>query len=219
MHTMNRNGFTLIELLTSAAIFSIIIGAAYAVFHAGLTMKERADARLVTLQGARFALERIREDLQSAALFGEADTYLFEGIDALGDDGADDDTLDFLTFANKRASGADAVCDQCEVGYCVYADPESGASALYRRIDTTVDEDVTAGGAYEAIADGVVSLNIEYFDGLLWNDEHTSDDELPERVRVTLGFSAPGTAGALTTHEAVIRLAHAGAAGGVEDVE
>ena len=213
-----RGGFTLVELLLSTAIFSVIIGAAYAVFVAGLDLQEKADRRLLRLQSARFALARITEDLQSAAIFGTADTFLFEGFDGQGENERDDDAIDFASFSNASRVGDSPASDQCEIGYLIYADPERGTSILYRRLDATVDEDITEGGTYQELAEGVVSLNIEYYDGLSWEESFQSDRQLPERVRVTLGFAERADA-PLVEYRAVIRLAHYSESEGAEGEE
>lgn len=201
-------GFTLIELLLGATIFSIIIGAAYAVFTTGLGLKEKADKRLLILQSARFTLRRMREDLQSAALFGRAETYLFEGIDGQDASGRDDDTIDFLSFSNNSKLNEYPASDQCEIGYLIYSDPERGIPILYRRADITPDDNITEGGTYLEIAEGVVSLNIEYYDGIAWQDNYQSSKELPQYVRVTIGLAASADKGVpVREYKAFIRLA------------
>lgn len=215
--TKSNGGFTLIELLVSTTIFSIIIGAAYAVFTTGLNLKEKADSRLQMLQSARFALRRIREDLQSAAIFGKADTSLFEGTDGQSDNRTDDDTIDFLSFSNNLKSREQPGSDQCEIGYLIYTAPERGTSVLYRRVDLTPDEDITEGGTYQEIAEGVVALNIQYHDGVIWQESYQSDEELPEYVQVTLGLAARTDAGpAIMEYKAVIRLAQYSESKGTE---
>jgi len=213
-----KGGFTLVELLLSTAIFSVIIGVAYAVFSAGLDLQEKADRRLLRLQSARFALARITEDLQSAALFGKAETFLFEGVDGQDENGRADDSLDFLSLSNVSRREGLTASDQCEVGYLIYADPASGTSILYRRLDATVDEDVTEGGTYQELAEGVVSLDIEYYDGLAWQESFESDEELPERVRVTLGFADSADV-PVVEYRAVVRLAHYSESEGAEGEE
>lgn len=203
-----KEGFTLVELLLSIAILSIIVGAAYAVFTTGLDVKEKGDARLREAQSARFALSKMTEDLQSAVLVGKADTFLFDGSDGKSEDERDDDSLDFLSFSNDPHPGGTPAGDLCEIGYLVCPDEESGASILYRRVDVSPDDDTTEGGTYFALAEGIVGLNIEYYDGVIWEDSHRSDKELPERVRLTLAFGDWLNKEALArTYSAVVRLA------------
>jgi hypothetical protein len=115
------------------------------------------------------------------------------------------DNLDFAThnYTPKREREADF----CEVSYFVEKERGGRGFVLWRRRDSTPDEEPLSGGRREEIASGVLGLRFEFYDGFEWFDEWgdplgkrrgqisalspSNLSGMPEAVRITL-FMDPG---------------------------
>lgn len=196
----SASGFTLIELVISAALMSMILGAAYACFRSSVSSQKLVDTRAEIFQNARVALALMSADLRSARALSK-DFELVGMHREIGEVTADN--IDFATsYTPRRPHEADF----CETSYFLERDRESGRLALWRRRDATPDDEPLAGGTREEIATGVIGLSFEYYDGFEWFDEwgdaegsrkkQTSVLEqpnlfgMPEAVRITLWFDS-----------------------------
>ncbi|MGH7977809.1 MAG: type II secretion system protein GspJ [Limisphaerales bacterium] len=195
-----RAGFTLIEVVISAALMAMILVCAYVCLSACLSSQKMIEPRADTLQSARVAMALMSADLRNACPLSSDNPFL--GMQRmLGQ--VEADNLDFATHnytpRNPRES------DFCEVSYFVDKDPESGQFCLYRRRNPTLAPDPLSGGSREEIAEGVLGLRFEFFDGTDWYDtwgnaDHpqdtaaataaslleANDQGMPEAVRITL---------------------------------
>ncbi len=200
----SQSGFTLVELVISAALMSIILGAAYVCLNAGVASQKLVDSRTDVLQTARVAMAMITADLRAACPLSK--DFDFLGMHrTLGD--ATADNLDFAThnYTPRRPREADF----CEVSYFVEKDPRSETLTLWRRRNPTIAPDPLSGGRREEIARGVVGLQFEYYDGLDWYDdwgdekgkrqnsqiERSNLYGMPEAVRITLSIGSEPKAG------------------------
>lgn len=68
-------GFTLVEILVAFFITAILSLAIYSLFSTTASSLKEADSLASTLDGSRFALERLRSDLQAAGALGTPDMY------------------------------------------------------------------------------------------------------------------------------------------------
>ena len=116
------------------------------------------------------------------------------------------DNLDFAT--HNYTPRRDREEDWCEVSYFLDKDRASGQFSLWRRRDSTPDDEPLSGGSREEIVPGVRGLKFEYYDGFDWYDEwgdpegrhkgQTSSLDpanlsgMPEAVRITLWLD-PGS--------------------------
>jgi type II secretion system protein J len=202
MRTTELNqAFTLIELVISTALMAMILGGAYACFQAGLATQALVDSREEVLQNARVAMAMITADLRAACPL--AKDLDFIGMHRmLGENPADN--LDFAThhYTPRRQGEA----DWCEVSYFLDRDRESGRFNLWRRRDPTPDDEPFGGGSREEIAQGLLGLQFQFYDGLDWYNEWGDPDGrgsaqvswhdrpnlvgLPEAVRITLWFDS-----------------------------
>jgi len=185
-----NDAFTLVELLVSASIMTLIVGGAYACFHAGLHASQRVRARSDMLQTGRVALRLMTRDVQAAFRAPLDGTATFEG-ESSSEDGLACDALDLVATRVALRGAKSPRSDLCEIGYFVDNDPDTEAKGLVRRLDITPDEEPFDGGAAQEVARSVKELDIEYYDGLFWQDDWLAEDGLPELVRVTLAIVDP----------------------------
>lgn len=229
---VTRAGFTLIELVISVALMSMILAGAYVCLQAGVETQRLVDSREEAFQNARVAMALMTADLRAACPISKDFDFVGMRRD-LGTVQADN--LDFAThhFTPRRAREG----DWCEVSYFVEKDRESGQLSLWRRRDSTPDNEPFSGGGREEIAQGIAGLRLEYYDGFEWFEEwgdpngrakgqesfkeRTNLSGLPEAVRITLTFQIaaelpePGTApseGPTFTLQSIVRLNLAAAA-------
>jgi prepilin-type N-terminal cleavage/methylation domain-containing protein len=193
----NCSGFTLIELVISSALMAMILVSGYVCLNSGFASQKLIESRSEVVQSARVAMALMSADLRCACPL--AKDLQFLGVHrTLGDITADN--LDFGThnYTPKHEHEGDF----CETSYFVDVERESGKLSLWRRRDSTPDDEPLAGGTREEIARGVRGLRFEYYDGLDWYDDwgdpvrrkktetswkdHPNLFGMPEAVRITL---------------------------------
>lgn len=196
----NETGFTLIEVIISAALMAMILVCAYVCLSACLASQKTIEPRADVLQNARVAMALMTADLRNACPLSSDNPFL--GMQRmLGQ--VEADNLDFATHNYTPRQPRES--DYCEVSYYVDQDPDSGQYCLYRRRNPTLAPDPLSGGSREEIAEGILGVRFEYFDGTDWYDtwgnaEHpentaagnaaslleANDQGMPEAVRITL---------------------------------
>lgn len=198
---LHRSGFTLIEIVIGAALMSLILVSAYLCLDAGVSSQKMIEPRADIIQNARVAMALLTADLRDACPLSK--DYEFIGMHRMIGR-VEADNLDFATHNyTPRHSGEG---DFCEISYYLDRDPETGQLSLWRRRNPTMSFDPLSGGSRERIAQGIVGMRLEYFDGYDWYDawgdasstgkKQTSNREqynlsgLPEAVRVTLLFDS-----------------------------
>lgn len=191
--------FTLIEVVISAALMAIILTAAYLCLSACIQGRDIVEPRADTIQNARVAMALLTADLRDACPL-DADAPFLGMQRTVGE--VEADNLDFAThnYTPRRPKEGDF----CEISYYVEQNPDGGFS-LWRRRNPTLAPDPLSGGSKEEIADNLLGVRFEYFDGLDWYDnwgdinskanggvqtaEKSSQNVswgLPEAVRITL---------------------------------
>ena len=191
------HGFTLIEVMISAALMALILVSAYMCLDAGLKGQKIVEPQADILQNARVAMALITADLRNACpLPGDSQ---FLGMQRLMGE-VEADNLDFAT--HNYTPRRDHEGDFCEVSYYVGQDPQTHRYSLWRRRNPTLAPDPLAGGNQEEIAQDILGVRFEYFDGLDWYDswgqlksadkaatslrQQNNLQGLPAAVRVTL---------------------------------
>lgn len=165
-HTDGRGGFTLIELVIGSAIASIILAAAYVCLRAGIVSQRTIETRSDTLQSARVALAMMSADLRGATPLSQE--FEFVGMNrAMG--AIEAGNLDFATHNYTPRNPHEG--DFCEVSYFIVQHPETGGYSLWRRRDSTPDDEPLTGGNREEIIQGVRGLRLDYYDGFEWFDK------------------------------------------------
>jgi type II secretion system protein J len=193
----NPPAFTLIEVVISAALMALILVCAYACLSACLSSQKMIEPRADVLQNARVAMTLMSADLRNACPLSS--DYALLGMQrTLGEIEADN--LDFATHNYTPRHLREG--DFCEVSYYVDKDSQTGEMCLYRRRNPMLAPDPLSGGSREEIAQDVLGVRFEYFDGTDWYDkwgnaekpgqtvglseEQLNQQGLPEAVRITL---------------------------------
>jgi prepilin-type N-terminal cleavage/methylation domain-containing protein len=189
-----NSAFTLIELVISAALMSMILGAAYVCLSGGISSQKHIESRSDAVQSARAALALMAADLRSAVPLSKEFEFIGMHRDV---EGADADNLDFAT--RNYTPRHEREFDFSEVSYFVQQDPKTKSLTLFRRRDPTPDPEPFSGGNREEIARGIRGLRFEYYDGWDWYEEwgdptgkrqtklipEPNMSGLPEAVRIT----------------------------------
>ena len=171
-----RSAFTLIEVMISSALMALILVSAYLCLGAGFSAQKMIEPRAEIIQNARVALAIMSADLRAACPLSKTDDFL--GMTrTVGD--VEADNVDFAThnYTPRRAREGDF----CQESLYLDKNPETGQFSLWRRRNPTIGLDALVGGSREEIAQGVVGLRFEYFDGLDWYDSWGNVD--PRRKR------------------------------------
>jgi prepilin-type N-terminal cleavage/methylation domain-containing protein len=193
---LRETGFTLIEVVIGAALMSLILVSAYLCLSAGFSSQKMIEPRTEIIQNARVAMALITADLRGACSLSRDMDFL--GMPrTLGKVQADN--LDFGTHNYTPRHPRES--DFCQESIYVNEDPKTHQFSIWRRRNPTMARDPLSGGNKEEIADGIVGLKFEYFDGEDWYDtwgeiksgkrETTQRDQpnlsgLPAAVRITL---------------------------------
>ena len=189
--------FTLIEVMISSALMALILVSAYLCLGAGFSAQKLIEPRAEIIQNARVALALMAADLRAACPLSKTDDFLGMAR-TVGD--VEADNLDFGThnYTPRRAREGDF----CQESLYLDQNMDTGQFSLWRRRNPGLALDALAGGHREEIAQGVVGLKFEYYDGLDWynswgNVETKKNGQisaresdnltgLPEAVRITL---------------------------------
>jgi hypothetical protein len=192
-----RSAFTLIEVVISAALAALILGSAYVCLTSAFATQKMIEPRVDALQTGRAALGLITADLRSACPLTK-DMHFIGTRRVAGE--TDADFLDFAThnYTPRRPGEGDF----CQESFYLDKNPKTGKFELWRRRNPRIGLDPFSGGSRESIAEGVLGLRFEYYDGYDWYDDwgdssktgkkqsSTADTSnlsgMPEAVRITL---------------------------------
>jgi len=188
---MSRRGFTLLELLVAMTIFSIVVAAAYALFHASRAVQSRAEARAEIFQTARAALRALEDDLRGAVLSPSAFDTGLVGTNR-GSEDEPQDKIEVLAV-NQHTANVDEKNPRIDLSKVTYwiADGTSGkARGLVRERQHALNSQTVYTGreeSVEEVAPDVVGLNLRFYDGR-WEDawDSTQKYKLPKAIEVAV---------------------------------
>lgn len=197
--TSRRRGFTLVEVLVAIVIVAGISAAATVAISQALRAKAISGSRREARARAEAAVERIAVDVEN--LVRDADLYDVRVQLLNGGEGpsARDQLLLFAGSATVARSGnIQAEGGRYEIQYRPVDRAVVTASSrrrstnaavstvvLWRRVDPVPDEVPDGGGVVFPVAEGLLSLSIDAFDGEAWYSDWDSDrDGLPHALRV-----------------------------------
>jgi hypothetical protein len=196
--------------MISSALMALILVSAYLCLGSGFSAQKLIEPRAEVLQNARVALALVSADLRAACPLSKTDDFLGMAR-TIGDMEADN--LDFGThnYTPRHAHEGDF----CQESLYLDKNPGSGQFSLWRRRNPTIGLDPLNGGSREEIAQGVVGLKFEYYDGQDWYNSWGNVDPkksgqgaassqsnatgLPEAVRITLLMDSEPTKKASAT--------------------
>ncbi len=187
---MNRRGFTLIELMVAGMMASIVLGgittslsqlgSAKSISRQRLEAYSRCDTALRTIRKEAISVLR-RDDLFDTRILLSDFTELYLGEDV--------DRDELLVFnGNVRANKEiDFNGEGLEYETQLRIENNEVSSALWKRRDAILDDNPVGGGMATPVADGIVSLQLEAFDGVAWYAQWDSDElGIPMAIRITV---------------------------------
>lgn len=167
---LKYRGFTLIEALLATVVGSLVVISAIAAM-AGITNSRRVIYYSSDITGsARYAMDKIRDDLASVYRSDStADGVLLSPTARPDRSGAGGLRLYIVSDKKLRRNAPEG--DIYEVEYTVQYHSRNERWFLSRRCAAVTDIATgAAGGIVVEIADGVVGLDLQYFDGHIWHD-------------------------------------------------
>lgn len=204
-------GFTIIELLVALIIAALVLVAVSTSVSRIGRSRELAQLRLTAHQRGVDALEALRRDISSSIRSDDlfmTRVAISEGASKLRN--ATVDRSELLLFVSRLQPVREIVYSgeglEYETQYRVMDD--QFGSALWRRRDPAPDDTPEGGGVAESVADGVVGVTFEAYDGDGWWPTWDSDEDgIPKAIRVTLAVSGAGAdADPMAAPEALIAL-------------
>ncbi len=185
-----RRGFTLIELLVAGVMASIVLGGVTTSLSQLGSAKSISRDRLDATSRADTALRTLRRDVISTLRRDDLfDTRLLivDDTGRIGRMTVDRDEL-LLFNGNLRANKEiDFNGEGLEYETQFRIDGEEFDAVLWKRRDPILDDNPAGGGIATPIAEGLVSLQLEAYDGEAWYSQWDSDiDGLPQAVRITV---------------------------------
>ncbi len=182
--------FTLVELLTATTITALVLSGAFFSMSVVLQAYKMRGGKTSDAEIANMIFNRLRKDLASTFISPHEDTTRFVGMDEQAGQ-FDADTLTFISMVNNPIEIGEGTSDLAEVQYFIDQDDSTPERWLVRRYDATPDIDPFSGGEISLLGPHVQSINIEYYDGLVWWPEWDSEADLPIAVNISLGFFRP----------------------------
>jgi type II secretory pathway pseudopilin PulG len=187
---MNRRGFTIIELMVAGMMATIVLGgitislsqlgSAKAISRQRLEAFSRCDTAIRTLRGDVITTLR-RGDLFHTRLLITDATHRFQG-DIMNQD-------ELLVFDGELRANKEIDFNGEGMEYETQFRLETNdvSSALWKRRDAILDDNPIGGGMATPIADGIIALQFEAFDGISWFPEWDSDEMgIPHALRITV---------------------------------
>lgn len=155
--------FTLIEIMISSALMALILVSAYLCLGSGFAAQKMIEPRTEILQNARVAMAIMSADLRAACPLSKTDDFLGMAR-TVGE--VEADNIDFATHNYTPRHAREG--DFCQESFYLDKNPSTGQFSLWRRRNPTIAPDALAGGSKEEIAQGVVGLKLQYYDGTDW---------------------------------------------------
>jgi len=188
---VQSRGFTLLEVLVATAIFSVLVGALYALFYGALRARESTYESIVKGLPTAYALSTVRRDLANMT----APTGLFAGA-VIGEIDEQDttrlDTIEFFTTSGVVRAN-EPWGDIQKVSYYLSIPEGDDASGSYfvRAVTRNLLASTTEDPPEERLLPNVESLTLAYYDGESWQDSWdstTQENVAPEAVKMRLDF-------------------------------
>jgi hypothetical protein len=153
--------------------------------------RERVDRQTGRLMEARHGLQEIASVLRNVRRDYNRREPAVLGYHESGEMGSD--RINLLVVSDRRSRPEGAESDQYEVSFYLWKPAGQMLPYLMCRKDHALDEYPEEGGMASVVAEGVVGLTFEYFNGTDWQKEWSELElEPPEAVRVTIAVVEMG---------------------------
>lgn len=187
---MTRRGFTLIELMVAGMMAVIVLGGITTSLSQLGSAKSVSRQRLEAFSRCDTALKDLRKEVISTLRRGdlfETRVLITDGTGRFQSQNVNKDEL--LVFnGNVRANKEiDFNGEGLEYETQFRIEDNDVSSALWKRRDAILDDNPVGGGIVTPIADGIISLELEAYDGFSWLPDWDSDElGLPHALRITV---------------------------------
>ena len=220
-----RRGFSLLEVMVAMVMLVTVATVIMGSFSQSFRVRDHSAKVFDRYRDVRMGIHRMAREISMAYLSkhhapSEPNTASwFEG---------DDDELHFLSFANLRMVRDADESDQAEIGYFIERGETSTGERtnnLYRRIDSTPDDEPLKGGVKYLMVEDVKRIEFQYWDQTKEQDDdswvdsweagikkgETGEKEyvLPERVKITLTVKGVGKEDLKISTQTMIRVTEA----------
>ena len=195
----NKDGFTLLEIMIAITILSFIMGIVYSSFSAISESDRRISLASESALKARNLFGLMTREMSSifvpSAPSGDGDKEDRLNYGLICAKEGDVQRINFTAALSDSGSMSDVALK--ELGYYLMPkeDGEDGGYSLFKRIDVTPDDDISAGGVDYFLMDGVSSLRYEFMKGpnemvgeMLDEWDASDKGSLPKAIRVELSL-------------------------------
>ena len=206
---MKRRGFTLIELMVAGMMATIVLGGVTTALSQLGSSKSISRQRLEAFARCDTALRTIRRDVITLLRRGDLfytrllitdATHRFQGNILNKDELL---LFDGTLRANKEI---DFNGEGMEYETQFRLEQNDISSALWKSRDAILDDNPVGGGIATPIAEGIIGLEVEAFDGTTWFGEWDSDEMgIPEALRLTVSSTGMASSDELYAPQVTLR--------------
>jgi prepilin-type N-terminal cleavage/methylation domain-containing protein len=203
--SIQRRAFTLLELLAAMSLMVVTAACLYSALYTGFKARRSASSAVEPTALAINAIELLKQDIYGVLSPSGVLAGAFLGIDSVGANGVDFDSLEFYTThiyadADHPAGGLGRI----ELVLEEDTDEDRTKKRLVRRVTTNLLPPRAVDPEEQVLCRNVTSLNLRYFDGESWLNEwdSTADaNSLPLAVEIDIQIANNGINGTGEQHE------------------
>ena len=186
----NRRAFTLVELVIAGIAGLLVVAAVTSALFQSARARSTTKSRLVAYARANSALDLVRGEVASTMrrsdLF-ETRVLLYDDVTTTEIGELDRDELLIFNVSLRALRPIEYEGEGQEYESHFRVGEDQTGTALWQRRDSVLDEWADGGGLASPVANGIVGLKIQAYDGETWFDEWDSDlDGLPWAIRITV---------------------------------
>ncbi len=185
-----RRGFTIIELMVAGMMATIVLGGITVSLSQLGSAKGVSRQRLEAFSRCDSAIRTLRRDVITTLRRGDlfhTRILISDYNDRFQGEIVNQDELLVFDGAIRANKEIDFNGEGMEYETQFRIEPNEVSSALWKRRDAILDDNPVGGGMATPIAEGIIALQFEAFDGLSWYPEWDSDElGIPEAIRISV---------------------------------
>jgi type II secretion system protein J len=179
----NTKGFTLVELLLALTLFAMLASGGLAALSTGTRSAAKANRYNAMVSRGQGAMQTLTRDIRAAVLQEDSNLVSLNREH----EGRPADTIDFIMSGMPRLEEFDPEnTGRCEIDYYIENDPDTEIRWLVRREDASLDDDALGGGAISLAGPYVRSLELRFYDGILWQSGWVDEEGFPLAVSIEI---------------------------------